>query len=45
MFVILNPVSAQNPHVRRVRSGSCALSVFKLPAPVTPMGLFQYRNR
>ncbi|PRD17079.1 L-asparaginase [Pantoea coffeiphila] len=45
MFAILHPGSAQNPHVLRVRSGSCALSVCKLPAPVTPEALFTYRNR
>ncbi|OPW90387.1 hypothetical protein BZK41_22780 [Citrobacter sp. A316] len=31
------PGSARNPHVLRVRSGFCALSVFKLPAPITPV--------
>ncbi|GJL48267.1 hypothetical protein TUM17580_43260 [Citrobacter farmeri] len=36
LFVILNLGSARNPHVLRVRSGSCALSVFKLPATMTP---------
>ncbi|POD89334.1 L-asparaginase [Pectobacterium odoriferum] len=32
-FAILNLGSAQNPHVLRVRSGFCALSVSKLAAP------------
>ncbi|EBS4563887.1 hypothetical protein DOW39_07560 [Salmonella enterica subsp. enterica serovar Tanger] len=31
--------SAQNPHVLRVRSGFCALSVSKLAAPITPGGI------
>ncbi|ACY88081.1 hypothetical protein B5D72_07920 [Salmonella enterica subsp. enterica serovar Typhimurium] len=31
--------SAQNPHVLRVRSGFCALSVSKLAAPITPTGI------
>ncbi|ASG16698.1 hypothetical protein LFZ25_12475 [Salmonella enterica subsp. enterica serovar Macclesfield str. S-1643] len=31
--------SAQNPHVLRVRSGFSALSVAKLPAPITPTGI------
>ncbi|ECI0413864.1 DNA metabolism protein [Salmonella enterica subsp. salamae] len=31
--------SAQNPHVLRVRSGFCALSVPKLAAPITPGGI------
>ncbi|AVL78985.1 hypothetical protein DK853_06415 [Klebsiella oxytoca] len=39
MFAILNLGSAQNPHVLRVRSGSSALSVFKLTAPITPIGI------
>ncbi|HCM63553.1 MAG TPA: DNA metabolism protein [Morganella sp. (in: Bacteria)] len=34
--------SAQNPHVLRVRSGSSALSVTKLPAPITPTGIGSY---
>ncbi|TXU73605.1 DNA metabolism protein [Klebsiella oxytoca] len=32
----MNSDSAQNPHVLRVRSGSCALAELKLPAPMTP---------
>nr|HAC6696872.1 L-asparaginase [Salmonella bongori serovar 66:z65:-] len=36
LFAILNQGSAQNPHVLRVRSGSSALSVFKLAATITP---------
>ncbi|OWF83683.1 hypothetical protein B4903_00810 [Yersinia frederiksenii] len=39
LFAILNLGSAQNPHVLRVRSGSCALSVFKLTATITPTGI------
>ncbi|ATM94227.1 hypothetical protein CRN75_01745 [Yersinia frederiksenii] len=41
LFAILNLGSAQNPHVLRVRSGSCALSVFKLKltATITPTGI------
>ncbi|RAW70740.1 hypothetical protein CKY12_09820 [Photorhabdus sp. S12-55] len=39
LFVILNLGSAQNPHVLRVRSGFSALSVFKLPATITPIGI------
>ncbi|TLV23837.1 hypothetical protein FE839_00145 [Klebsiella indica] len=39
MLVILNLGSAQNPHVLRVRSGSSALAVFKLAAPITPGGI------
>ncbi|PHH13668.1 hypothetical protein CRX54_09025 [Klebsiella oxytoca] len=39
LLTILNQGSAQNPHVLRVRSGSSALSVFKLPAPITPTGI------
>ncbi|EBX3518732.1 hypothetical protein DRA24_17970 [Salmonella enterica subsp. enterica serovar Mississippi] len=31
--------SAQNPHILRVRSGFCALSVPKLAAPITPGGI------
>ncbi|APV65837.1 hypothetical protein SEEHRA35_012765 [Salmonella enterica subsp. enterica serovar Heidelberg str. SARA35] len=34
--------SAQNPHVLRVRSGFCALSVSKLAAPITPTGIGSY---
>ncbi|POT60130.1 DNA metabolism protein [Citrobacter amalonaticus] len=30
--------SSRHPHVLRVRSGCSALSVFKLPAPMTPGG-------
>ncbi|POT56129.1 L-asparaginase [Citrobacter amalonaticus] len=33
MPAILNPGRARHPHVRRVRSGCSAPSVFKLPAP------------
>ena len=32
----LNPGSAQNPHVLRVRSGFSALAVSSLAAPITP---------
>ncbi|ATY01110.1 hypothetical protein AL497_25030 [Klebsiella aerogenes] len=39
LLAILNLGSAQNPHVLRVRSGFCALSVFKLAAPITPTGI------
>ncbi|EFE07994.1 hypothetical protein CIT292_08512 [Citrobacter youngae ATCC 29220] len=39
LLAILNLGSARNPHVLRVRSGFCALSVFKLPAPITPTGI------
>ncbi len=39
LLVILNLGSAQNPHVLRVRSGSSALAVFKLSAPITPGGI------
>ncbi|PQQ37160.1 L-asparaginase [Photorhabdus luminescens] len=35
----MNLGSAQNPHVLRVRSGFSALSVFKLPATITPIGI------
>ncbi|ATG04131.1 DNA metabolism protein [Lelliottia amnigena] len=38
LLAILNLGSARNPHVLRVRSGCCALSVFKLSAPITPSG-------
>ncbi|POD98183.1 hypothetical protein BV924_05305 [Pectobacterium odoriferum] len=38
LFAILNLGSARNPHVLRVRSGFCALSVSKLAAPITPTG-------
>ncbi|PJE87369.1 L-asparaginase [Yersinia mollaretii] len=31
----MNQGSARNPHVLRVRSGFCALSVSKLPALIT----------
>ncbi|ECE6310547.1 DNA metabolism protein [Salmonella enterica subsp. enterica] len=31
--------SARNPHAVRVRSRFSALSVFKLSAPVTPIGI------
>ncbi|MIG47101.1 L-asparaginase [Salmonella enterica] len=33
LLAILDLGSAQNPHVLRVRSGFCALSVSKLAAP------------
>ncbi|EAC0143701.1 hypothetical protein DNU54_05410 [Salmonella enterica subsp. enterica serovar Ajiobo] len=33
---------AENPHVLRVRSGFCALSVSKLAAPITPGGIGSY---
>ncbi|EBK0368265.1 hypothetical protein D3D45_08485 [Salmonella enterica] len=39
LFAILILGSAQNPHVLRVRSGFCALSVSKLAAPITPGGI------
>ncbi|RAX03219.1 hypothetical protein CKY04_02535 [Photorhabdus sp. S8-52] len=39
LFAILNLGSAQNPHVLRVRSGFSALSVFKRPATITPIGI------
>ncbi|OWP47106.1 hypothetical protein CEG88_03725 [Klebsiella aerogenes] len=39
MLAILNLGSTRNPHVLRVRSGFCALSVFKLAAPITPTGI------
>ncbi|PHZ30186.1 hypothetical protein CS537_18615 [Yersinia mollaretii] len=42
LFAILNQGSAQNPHVLRVRSGSSALSVFKLTATITPTGIGPY---
>ncbi|AVG34876.1 DNA metabolism protein [Enterobacter asburiae] len=32
----MNPGSARNPHVLRVRSGFCALSESKLAATITP---------
>ncbi|AYL63980.1 L-asparaginase [Citrobacter pasteurii] len=32
----LNPGSAQNPYVLRVRSGFSALAVSSLAAPITP---------
>ncbi|MIG37562.1 hypothetical protein AHW95_05640 [Salmonella enterica subsp. enterica] len=35
----MNLGSAQNPHVLRVRSSFCALSVSKLAAPITPGGI------
>ncbi|POT55377.1 L-asparaginase [Citrobacter amalonaticus] len=38
MRAILNLGSARNPHVLRVRSGFSALSVFRLPATITPGG-------
>ncbi|THE42888.1 DNA metabolism protein [Citrobacter murliniae] len=31
----MNPGSARHPHVLRVRSGGCALSVSKLASPIT----------
>ncbi|POT54956.1 hypothetical protein C3432_23975 [Citrobacter amalonaticus] len=44
----LNLGNARHPHVLRVRSGCCGLSVFKLPAPITPGGsvsnLSNYKN-
>ncbi|EAA9734706.1 hypothetical protein CBJ71_10060 [Salmonella enterica] len=39
LLAILDLGSAQNPHVLRVRSGFCALSVSKLTAPITPGGI------
>ncbi|OZU32227.1 hypothetical protein CCO52_04685 [Salmonella enterica subsp. enterica serovar Bergen] len=39
LLAILDLGSAQNPHVLRVRSGFCALSVSKLAAPITPTGI------
>ncbi|AST71476.1 L-asparaginase [Kosakonia cowanii] len=36
LLASLNPGSAQNPHVLRVRSGFSALSVSSLPSPITP---------
>ncbi|PRV88750.1 hypothetical protein B1R85_09755 [Salmonella enterica subsp. enterica serovar Weltevreden] len=39
LLAILVLGSAQNPHVLRVRSGFCALSVSKLAAPITPTGI------
>ncbi|EAV3680108.1 hypothetical protein E2W53_18195, partial [Salmonella enterica] len=39
LLAILDLGSAQNPHVLRVRSGFCALSVSKLAAPITPGGI------
>ncbi|POU59301.1 hypothetical protein C3384_07235 [Klebsiella aerogenes] len=39
LLAILNQGSARNPHVLRVRSGFCALSVFKLAAPITLTGI------
>ncbi|OMP90310.1 L-asparaginase [Raoultella terrigena] len=39
LLAILNLGSAQNPHVLRVHSGFSALSVFKLPATITPTGI------
>ncbi|PWD72333.1 DNA metabolism protein [Pectobacterium versatile] len=35
----MNQGSARNPHVLRVRSGCCALSVPKLAATITPNGI------
>ncbi|OQM40201.1 hypothetical protein B9P84_25270 [Citrobacter braakii] len=35
----MNPGSARNPHVLRVRSGFCALSESKLAATITPSRL------
>ncbi|HBX06545.1 MAG TPA: DNA metabolism protein [Leclercia adecarboxylata] len=32
----MNADSAQNPHVLRVRSGSCVLAAPKLAAPMPP---------
>ncbi|OZU01987.1 hypothetical protein CCO45_15220 [Salmonella enterica subsp. enterica serovar Ealing] len=42
LLAILDLGSAQNPHVLRVRSGFCALSVSKLAAPITPGGIGSY---
>ncbi|RFP41606.1 hypothetical protein DDJ66_22105 [Klebsiella oxytoca] len=39
LFASLALGSAQSPHVLRVRSGSCALSVCKLSATITPVGI------
>ncbi|MJY34507.1 hypothetical protein DSS49_21060 [Salmonella enterica subsp. enterica] len=39
LLAILDLGSAQNPHVLRVRSGFCALSVSKLAASITPGGI------
>ncbi|EAP0877903.1 L-asparaginase [Salmonella enterica] len=39
LLAILVLGSAQNPHVLRVRSGFCALSVSKLAPPITPGGI------
>ncbi|OWF84375.1 L-asparaginase [Yersinia kristensenii] len=36
-LAILHLGSARAPHVLRVRSGLCALSVFKLTATITPV--------
>ncbi|PDO83995.1 L-asparaginase [Kosakonia pseudosacchari] len=36
LLAILNLGSAHNPRVLRVRSGCCALSVFKLSSTITP---------
>ncbi|ORJ51370.1 L-asparaginase [Kluyvera intermedia] len=47
LFAILDLGSAHNPHVLRVRSGCCALSVSKLPASITPDGqvsFLRYHN-
>ncbi|AWT19564.1 DNA metabolism protein [Klebsiella oxytoca] len=38
MLAILNPGSARNPHVLRVRSGCCALSGSRLTPPMTHTG-------
>ncbi|ECE6151465.1 L-asparaginase [Salmonella enterica subsp. enterica] len=38
LLAILVLGSVQNPHVLRVRSGFCALSVSKLAASITPGG-------
>ncbi|ATI85108.1 hypothetical protein CGA24_09025 [Salmonella enterica subsp. enterica] len=39
LLAILVLGSAQNPHVLRVHSGFCALSVSRLAAPITPGGI------
>ncbi|AXR36464.1 hypothetical protein COO54_08015 [Salmonella enterica subsp. enterica] len=39
LLAIFGLDSAQNPHVLRVRSGFCALSVSKLAVPITPGGI------
>ncbi|RFM43072.1 hypothetical protein DZB15_08075 [Klebsiella pneumoniae] len=39
LLAILNLGRARHPHVLHVGSGFCALSAFKLPAPITPAGI------